>query len=56
MQDPWTWTALWGLPEGVGVLGGGEQRGKIGGNCNNINLIVLKMYLNVLKNKQYIIF
>ena len=25
-----------GLPEGVGVLGGGEQRGKNQDNCNSI--------------------
>ena len=29
MKDPWTWTRVWGLPEGVGVLGGGGERGKI---------------------------
>ena len=29
MYDPWTWTMVWELPEGVaeGVLSGGRQRG-----------------------------
>ena len=32
MHDLWTWTMLWGLPEGVGVLGGGKQGGGVGTN------------------------
>ena len=31
MNDPWTWTMVWGLTVGArggGGLGGGEQRGK----------------------------
>ena len=32
MQDPWTWTTVWGLPKGVGVV-----RGKNWDNCNSIN-------------------
>ena len=30
MHDPWTWTTVWGLPEGVGELGRGENGGKLG--------------------------
>ena len=30
MNDPWTWTTVWGLTVGVGGgMGRGEQRGKI---------------------------
>ena len=35
MHDPWTWTTVWGLPEGVvGTCGGGQ-----GENWNNYNSI-----------------
>ena len=39
MNDPWTWTMVWGLTVGGG--GGGEpgrggQRGKNWNNCNRI--------------------
>ena len=38
MHDPWTWTTVWGLPEGVGGwLCGGGQSGKTWDNCNSIN-------------------
>ena len=31
MNDPWTWTTVWGLTVGAEVgLGGGGHRGKIG--------------------------
>ena len=33
MHDPWTWTMVWGLSEGVGGLGQGRQRGKNGANA-----------------------
>ena len=37
MNDPWTWTTVWGLTTGAGGgLGGGGQRGKNWGNCNRI--------------------
>ena len=38
MNDPQTWTAVWGLTVGAGGgMGGGGQRGKIGDNCNKKN-------------------
>ena len=27
-QDPWPWTMVWGLPDWVGVLGGGGAKGE----------------------------
>ena len=30
MNDPWSWTVVWGLSEGVGDPGGGGKGGKIG--------------------------
>ena len=39
MNDPWTWTTVWGLTVGVGAgLGGGGQRGKNWDNCNRITI------------------
>ena len=29
-HDPWTWTTVWGLPEGVGGLDGEGKRRTIG--------------------------
>ena len=38
VNDPWTWTTVWGLTVGLeGGLGGGGQRGKNWNNCNRIN-------------------
>ena len=30
MHDPWTWTMVWGLPEGVGGWVKGGKGGKLG--------------------------
>ena len=43
MNDPWTWTTVWGWM--VGALGGwdgGGQRGKNWGNCNRIKNIYFR--------------
>ena len=37
MNDPWTWTIVWGLPVGEGVARGG-QRGKNWDICNRITI------------------
>ena len=38
MNDPWTWTTVWGWPEGVGIgRHRGRQRVKIWDNYNRIN-------------------
>ena len=38
MNDPWTWTMVWGLTVGAGDgLGGGGQRWINWDNCNRIN-------------------
>ena len=38
MNDPWKWTAVWGLTVGEGGgLGGGKQREKNWDSCNRIN-------------------
>lgn len=36
VQEPWTWTRVWELPEGVGGLSETRQRGKTG-TTNSIN-------------------
>ena len=47
MNDPWTWTAVWGLPVGVGGgMGRGRQREE---NWNNCNRITIKMIKNKIK-------
>ena len=39
MNDPWTWTTVWGLATGTGDgMGGGRQRGKIWDNSNRITI------------------
>ena len=39
MNNPWTWTMVWGLTVGAGGgLGGGRQREKIWDNCNRITI------------------
>ena len=39
MNDPWTWTTLWGLTVGVeGGLGRGGQRGQHWDNCNRVTI------------------
>ena len=38
MNDPWTWTTVWGQTMGEeGGLGGGCQWGKNWDNCNRTN-------------------
>ena len=38
MNDPWTWTRVWGLTMGGrSGVGRGGQRGKNWDNCNRIN-------------------
>ena len=40
MNDPWTWTTVWGLTVGVrGRMGVGKQRGK---NWDNWNRVTIK--------------
>ena len=51
MQDPWTWTTVWGPPEGVVVLGRGGQMGKMWDNCNNINNEI-QLEINSKKKKE----
>ena len=37
MNDPWTWTTVWGLTEGAGVWDGQRRaKGENWGNCNRI--------------------
>ena len=37
MNEPWTWTMVWGLTAESGSrLGAGEQRGKNWDSCNRI--------------------
>ena len=44
MNDPWTWTTVWGLTMRVGGgIGRGRQRWK---NWNNCNRITVKNYMN----------
>ena len=39
MNDPRTWTTVWGLTVGTGTgQGGGEQRAKNWDNCNRITI------------------
>ena len=42
MNDPWTWTAGWGLALGV-ELGRGEQRGKNWDNSTRTTIKILKI-------------
>ena len=44
MNDPQTWTKVWGLTVGVGSgLGGGGQKGKNWDNCNSIDNKIFKL-------------
>ena len=48
MNDPRTWTMVWGLTVGAeGEMGGGRQRGKSWDNCNRITV---KIIHNVVLN------
>ena len=40
MNDPWTWTMVWGLT--VGTRGRLDGRGQRGGNWDNYNRITIK--------------
>ena len=56
MNDPWTWTAGWGLIVGAGSgLDGGEQRGKNWDNCNRITIkkVLNKGPINVISYYYY---
>ena len=45
MNDPWTWTTVWGLTAGAAVgMGKEEQRGR---NQDNYNKITIKNDLNL---------
>ena len=41
VNDPWTWTTLWGLAVGAGV--GMDGRGQRRKNWDNSNRIIIKM-------------
>ena len=36
MQHSWTWTMVWGFPEGVRGAGRRRAKGENGDNCNRI--------------------
>ena len=43
MNDPWTWTTMWGQTMGVeDRMGGRGQRGKNWDNCNRTTIKYLK--------------
>ena len=43
MNDPWTWTTVWGLTVGAGGgMGRGGQKGKKWDNCYRITIKNLK--------------
>ena len=49
MNDPWTWTVVWGWTVGVGIgLGRGGQRGE---NWDNGNRIAIKNLKNRIIKK-----
>ena len=52
MNDPWTWTMVWGLTVGAGCgLSGEGQMGKNWKNCNRIMInFFKKTLLSVGKN------
>ena len=42
MNDPWTWTPVWGLTVGAGGgPGGGEQRVKNWDDCSRITIKII---------------
>ena len=51
MNDPWTWTMVWGLTVGVGSgLGRGGQRGKNWDNYKRITVKKLQIKFVAAKN------
>ena len=43
MNDPWTWTMLWGFTVGAGV--GWAEEDKEVKNWDNCNIIIIKFFL-----------
>ena len=52
MNDPWTWTTVWGLTVGAGDgLGGGGKRGK---NWDHSNSITIKKFFKSISQHKFL--